>query len=266
MPHRVAKSLERTLYGAANGIISMSHRGRKVIEEMPAVSRNGAPVIVVPSCVDLDLFQSEAPKPPLEKDVIRLIYIGSVGGRYILDRVGRFVAMAVEENDRVRLRVLTRADRQLVASMLKEGGLADDSWSTDCVSYRSMPACLAESHAGLFFLARGISEHGCSPTKIGEYWAMGLPVITTPGVSDTDEIIKSERVGVIVREHSDDEYRRAFRELLGLLEEPGLDDRCRRAAKAHYALGPACVRQMELYEDVLLRSSRATRRSEFGKA
>ena len=62
-----------------------------------------------------------------------------------------------------------------------------------------MPAELQRHDAGLFFLTEGLSEHGCSPTKIGEYWACGLPVVTTPNVSDTDAIVQSRRVGVVVR-------------------------------------------------------------------
>ncbi|HXF39137.1 MAG TPA: glycosyltransferase, partial [Blastocatellia bacterium] len=86
--------------------------------------------------------------------------------------------------------------------------------------------------------------------KIGEYWAMGLPVVTTPNVSDTDEIIRRERVGVVVRENSDDAYRSAARELKALLEDEELAARCRRAAEDHYSLDRACDRQFDLYRDL----------------
>ena len=33
-----------------------------------------------------------------------------------------------------------------------------------------------------------LSEHGCAPTKIGEYLACGPPVVTTPNVSDNGGI------------------------------------------------------------------------------
>jgi glycosyltransferase involved in cell wall biosynthesis len=114
-----------------------------------------------------------------------------------------------------------------------------------------MPAELRRHDVGLFFLARGTSEHGCSPTKIGEYWACGLPVVTTPNVSDTDEIILRERVGVVVRDHSEPEYRRAIAELRALLADPDLSRRCRAAAEKHYALRPAVERQLALYRDLL---------------
>ena len=79
---------------------------------------------------------------------------------------------------------------------------------------------------------------------------MGLPVVTTPNVSDTDEIIRRERVGVIVKGHTDGDYRRAARQLRSLLADGDLAIRCRRAAETHYALPPACERQFQLYKEL----------------
>lgn len=265
-PHRIARSLERKLYASADGIIAMSHRGRSVIAGMSEVKDKGTPIIVVPSCVDLDLFRSKLFIPPTLQNGINLIYAGSVGGRYTLDRIGKFMAVALQEEPRTRLNILTRTGRTDVEEMLAGSGLTETDWSLGSVPYTQMPEQLARNHAGLFFLAQGLSEHGCSPTKIGEYWAMGLPVVTTPNVSDTDAIILRDRVGVIVRNHTDDEYRRAFRELLELLNDPDLPARCRRAAESHYALDAACERQMNLYENVFSQTARASQSSQFGKA
>ena len=80
---------------------------------------------------------------------------------------------------------------------------------------------------------------------------MGLPVITTPNVSDTDEIIKAKNVGVIVEDHTDAAYQKAATELKVLLEDADLAERCREAAAEHYALRPACERQFALYKSLV---------------
>lgn len=247
--HRICKSLERRMYATADGIIALSQRAKKEIESFPAVAERNTPVIVVPSCTDLKHFQPSATPSPSETG-LRLIYIGSVGRRYWLDKIGRFVAIAAEEIENVHLRVLSRMEKSLVNSMLAAGGLSEAHWSYDCVPYSAIPVQVAQQQAGLFFLSQGLSEHGCSPTKIGEYWACGLPVITTPNVSDTDDIIRRERVGVVVEAHSDRAYRRAIHELLELLADPELSQRCRRAAEKYYALDPACAQQLWMYKQV----------------
>lgn len=260
-PHRAARFLERRMYERADGIIALSHRARQVIETLPNVNRKATPVIVVPSCVDLARFSRDGATALPPADELRLVYTGSVGGRYMLDKIGRFVAVASRKFKRVRLRVLTRTEPRLVMSMLGSSGLSDDDLSIGSISYEAMPAELARHHAGLFFLTEGLSEHGCSPTKTGEYWAMGLPVISTPNVSDADDIIRKERVGVIVKDHSDEAYLDAAIELDGLLKDEGTGERCRRAARLHYALEPACERQLKLYRRVTSRASEAAARA-----
>jgi glycosyltransferase involved in cell wall biosynthesis len=250
LSHRLARGLERKLYGRADGIIVMSNRAKEAVESIPAPRRKGTPVVVVPSCVDLDHFDGPRTRKT-RQNRLRLVYIGSVGGRYILDRIGRFTAIASEVLGDVHLRVLTGADPAKVASMLELGGLKNSGWSLDFVTRDRMPGELSNQDAGLFFLACGLSEHGCSPTKIGEYWAMGLPVITTPNVSDCDTIIRRNRVGVVINDHSDDEYRRVVGELKLLLSDSLLATRCRQAAESHYALEPACERQVDLYDQLM---------------
>jgi len=250
--HRAARVLEQHLYASADGLVVLSSRAARRVEDLPAVRRRGTPVVVVPSCVDLGRFvPGSAPHP---SSPLRLVYSGAAGGRYQLDRAGRFVAVLAERAP-VRLAVLTREPRNVVAEMLVAGGLPETLWESGFVPHAEMPARLASADAGLFFLARGSSEMGCSPTKIGEYWACGLPVVTTPGVSDTDELIARFRCGVIVSEHTEAGYRRAGDELRVLLADPALSSRCRAAAEAHYALEPACDRQVQLYRELSARST-----------
>jgi len=249
-PHRVARRLEQRMYARADGIITLSCRAKAIVERMAAVERKKTPVIVIPSCVDLTRFRLEESRRGDPGGAISLVYSGSVGGRYILDKVGRFLSVASQDHS-VRLKVLTKADPNLVSSMLDSNGLSAGAWSMESVPYGEMPGRLAEHQAGLLILTQGISEHGCSPTKVGEYWAVGLPVVTTPNVSDIDEIIRRHRVGVIIKEHSDEAYRAAFRELRSLLGDPLLAERCRRAAEAYYALEPACDRQIGLYRTLV---------------
>jgi glycosyltransferase involved in cell wall biosynthesis len=249
--HRVTSALERWMYGTAAGIVALSSRGAAAISALPDVGPRHTPVIVVPSCTDLEVFcPSPSSRMGERRQAPRFLYTGAVGGRYLLDRAASFTAAARRRMGDVRLTVLTREDPAVVERLVAAGGLEPDAWTTASVAHREMPLHIARHDVGLFFLARGISEHGCSPTKVGEYWACGRPVVTTAGVSDLDELIATHRAGVVLRGHQEADYDRALDELQDLLREPDLPARCRQAAEAHYALAPACVRQLELYSRV----------------
>jgi glycosyltransferase involved in cell wall biosynthesis len=249
--HQVFKFLEQKMYARADGIIALSQRAKKDIEALHPVAHKNTPIIVVPSCVDLQHFQPANSTPAGIENELRLVYVGSVGRRHLMDKIGRFVAVAVQEIGNVHLRVLSQTEKSVVTSMLEGSELSESSWSYASVPHAEIPTQLKHQHAGLLFYPQGLSEHGGSPTKVGEYWASGLPVITTPNVSDTDEIIRREKVGIVIRNHTDDAYQQAARELLQLLTDSDLSSRCRRAAETYYALHPACEKQIDLYRDLV---------------
>lgn len=257
LPHRLARWLERRLYERAAGVIAVSERGRRVIADLPRVRRRATPVAVVPSCIDLDAF----PRPSERRDraaALRFVHIGSVGARYMLDAMARFVTVAGRELGSAELRVCTRENPDVVRDALIREGLAPESVSVGFVPHAEISRELGRHDVGLFFLKRGLSEHGCSPTKIGEYWACGLPVVCTANVGDVDEIVRRDRVGAIVDGHTDEHYRGVVRRLPGLLAEEDLSARCRAAAERHYDLATGCDRQIELYRQILRAPEEAT--------
>lgn len=250
--HRTAKNLEIRMYSHANGIISLSNRARKVISKMPEVAKKKTPVVVVPSVVDLERFSFRGEMP--SKDNLNLVYVGSMGGRYMTTEMARFVEIARQElnsNTKLHFQILSRMPKEEAISWIEPTGLPTEIWGIKSVPYIEMPQNLTPYHAGMLFLRQGISEHGCSPTKFGEYLARGLPLIITPNISDTDDIIRKENVGVVVEQHTDEAYRKAFLEFRELLKDPNLAQRCRNTAETYFALEPACERQLQLYDAVI---------------
>jgi glycosyltransferase involved in cell wall biosynthesis len=118
----------------------------------------------------------------------------------------------------------------------------------DRVPHEDVPRHLCQAHAGLFFLRGGIGAESCSPTKVGEYWACGLPVMMNGGIGDLDDVVRRQRVGVVVRGLSPADLEDASRELLDLLSDPAISERCRRAAEEHYSLEVGVQRQAALYD------------------
>lgn len=246
--YRLATSIARFLYRRADGVIALSHWARdQVLALRPG--RDPSSVIVVPSCVDLEHFAAAA--DPRSDGKMRLLYTGSLGGRYRVEDMARFVLAARSESEQTKLTVLSHSDHGMIKARLRAGGLDDDSIRISYIDHGEMPREMRRHSAGLFFLAEGAGSRACSPTKIGEYWASGLPVVTTPGVGDVDEIVARDRVGVLVRDGSPAGMRAAAAELRDLLKDSHLAYRCRSAAVRHYSLDEAMENQLRLLNQVV---------------
>ena len=250
LPHRATRSFEQRLYAGADGIIALSERGRDAIQARLASPARDERVIVVPSCVDLETWPLRA-HPRRSAGPPRLVYLGSVGARYGFGFAARFAQSVSALAGGVRLRILSPVDPGVVAGVLSEAGLSREEWSIASVPHLEVAHELAGQDCGLAFYAPGRATLGCSPTKVGEYWASGIPVATTPGIGDTEKVIRLERVGVIVDADTEESRRVAALELLTLLADPSTAQRCRKAAERHYSLEVATERQLQLYRQLV---------------
>ena len=52
-----------------------------------------------------------------------------------------------------------------------------------------------------------------TPIKNGEYWAMGLPIVITPNISEDSGIVKNNNVGAILNGFNKEDYNKAIKEI-----------------------------------------------------
>jgi glycosyltransferase involved in cell wall biosynthesis len=252
--YRTIKRIERVLYERASGLVLLSERSRPIIERLPGVRRHRTPIAVVPSCVDLDRFKCAGGDcrgaPP------RLIYIGSLGGRYHIGPIGGFMRAVLSLEPEARLEILSHSDPDMIRAGLTAARLPPEVWEVSTVPHEQVPAHLCRADAGIFFLSGGVGALSCSPTKVGEYLACGLPVVMSAGVGDLDEMVRARRVGVLVEDATEEALMTAAQRLLRLLRDAEVRSRCRAAAETHYSLEAGIDAQLALYERVARSNAR----------
>jgi glycosyltransferase involved in cell wall biosynthesis len=249
-PHRLARRLEAGLCAQAAAVIVLSERARDRAAESRA-PRDSSRLIVVPSTVDVERFAVPAAAQTPGAGASAFVYMGSIGGRYRLESVAAFVACARSVFPSARLMVLTPLEPGRAEATLRASPLPAERWQVASVPHSQVPQVLSGCLAGLHFLRQGLADSHGAPTKLGEYWAAGLPVVVTPQMGDAEEILRRERVGVVVREETEAAFLLAASELRQLLEDGDLAVRCRHVASRHFGLAQACDRQLALYQEVV---------------
>jgi glycosyltransferase involved in cell wall biosynthesis len=287
LPYRAVKRLERAAVRRADQVVVLTRRMRDwlVGEGLAGAGK----ITVIPCCVDFSRYGvtgeevaargDGAAAPEDEKsaaaiegremsaagsgDRFEVVYAGSVTGLYMLEEMGRFFAELRAQEPRAFLRILTTSPREPAAEVLRRAGLSDEDFRVGGVSAAEVPDYLRRARLGLSFRKATFSQIAASPTKIPEYLAAGLPVVSNSGIGDTDQLLESERVGVLVREFRREEYARAAREALRLAAEPGVRERSTAAARRHFDLGAVGG---ALYAEVYRRLGAARERTDDGRA
>src|SRR5437868_5477328 len=266
LPYRAVKRLERAGLRRADQVVVLTRRMRDWL-----VGEGHAPaerVAVIPCCVDFSRYgevdesaadEGEDATGAGEKGGARVdeaqgggrfevVYAGSVTGLYMLEEMGRFFAEVRARETRAFLRVLTASSHEEAAAVLRRAGLATGDFCVGFAPAAEVPRHLGRARLGLSFRKATFSQIAASPTKIAEYLAAGLPVVSNAGIGDTDHLLEAERVGVLVREFTRGEYARAAEAALRLAGEPGVGVRCVEAARRHFDLAAVGgARYLEVY-------------------
>lgn len=243
---RLAKRWEQRFLADADHIVTLTDRSRRTVEQWPGIRPPG--ITVIPTCVDLGRFVRTERTPGREESSLVFIYVGSLGTWYLYQEMLQLFKAAIERGP-ARLVVLTHCLDEAVRG-LAEVQVPAEQVVVSSARPETVPDWLGQAQVGLAFYKPGWSRQATCPTKIGEYLAMGLPVIVNHDVGDVCEVVGHNRVGVVVSEFSTHAYRLALDELAELRADPDLSSRCRQVAETHFSLQLGVGRYWTIYQEL----------------
>jgi glycosyltransferase involved in cell wall biosynthesis len=254
--YRTAKAIDNRAIRKVDGFVVLTEKARSLLFPDSAEThrdRSGRPVEVIPCCIDPARFARGSSGTPLERfnsgGRTVIAYVGSFGGWYMTNEMLEFFATAKRLDPEVFALVLTQRDTAAVKERFEWAGYTGDDLLVATVPPDEVPGYLAAADMAISFIKPYYSKQASSPTKIAEYLACGLPVISNRGIGDLDDQLTQDGVGVLVDSFDAASYRAAITEirLLGDVSE-----RCRESARRRFDLvtvgGPGYRR---LYKNLL---------------
>jgi glycosyltransferase involved in cell wall biosynthesis len=236
--YRLAKRMERVFFRRADALVMLTCaiKAQLLVTERALFGR-AADIDVIPCCVEMDRFRSDPEqwratrrKRGWENKRV-LIYVGKLGSWYLVEEMARFFAEARQEDGRFFFQVLTQSDPSTMKQALEAARVPREAYDVDFVPPGEIPQILGAADAGISFRTVGSGARSASPTKVTEYLAAGLPVVSTRGIGDWDDIFGKQNLGVTVAQLHRDEYRQAARRLIDLIDDPITAVACRAFAE-----------------------------------
>lgn len=246
--HKLLFSLERWqsrrathLIACAAGMQAYAHRnyGLPVDRAMD----------VKPACVDLARFDWRRVKNPellrrwgLEGKIVA-VYAGKFGGIYLEQEVFDLLRVAYDHwGQRLRVVLLTPMRMADLEPMMQRAGLAPALFIVHAVPHAEVADWMGLADFALTPVKPVPTKALCTPIKDGEYWALGLPVIITPGISDDSSIIERHGIGAVLEDLNVEAYRKAvvkIDELLASRSRREIYDLIRPVAERYRSFGIA---------------------------
>ncbi len=248
--YRISKRLENAFLRAADHVVVLTDRMRTYLLSKEDLGGRKMKIDVIPTCVDTAMFGnggfSDVSLNPL-RDRFVFVYTGSLGEWFLLNPMLDFFMCARDAIPGAHFLILTHGEHRAVRSLMEHRGILSEEVTIHRADFGDMPGYLELADAALFFLKRAYCSIGTCPTKFAEFLAAGIPVIVNSGIGDMEEIIRSEKVGLLVDDFTQGEYRRVLSDLVRLREDRGIGERCRQTASTRFSLNLGVMKYRDVY-------------------
>ena len=255
------KQLEKRLLFHAEHIVSLTHKGKRIIEGWDHIKNFEGHISVIPCCADLKHFDpskySATDKKQLrktynlnEEDLV-IGYVGSLGTWYMLDEMLDAFAHWKQQEKNLKLFFLSNINQDELLPMLSRRGIPRESIRTQSTSYDNVPKHMAMFDVGLFFILPVFSKSASSPVKQGEMLSMGLPVICNRGVGDTDKVIEEVDSSLIVNDFDASSYQAVARVFSDKDFRGSVALQCRPTAKKWFDVNHGIASYNNIYNDII---------------
>ncbi len=229
IPYRILFYFEKMQSNHAKTVVAVSEGMRKYgLEKYGATFQE---FYVKPACVDFEHFSKERRKnEKLVKELLLdeklvCVYAGKFGDIYLEQEVFDFFKVAVDHwGDRFRILLLTSHSQQEIEDYAKASDLDMRYIVKKFVPHSVIPDYLGLADFAITPIKPMLSKQLSAPIKDGEYWAMGLPVIITPNISDDSRIIEENGIGSVIKELNKESYAVSVGEIDNLLTQYSKDE------------------------------------------
>ena len=219
--YRILFSLEKRQTQRAKALIATAAGMKKYALEKYGVEIQN--FFVKPACVDLEKFSPSEKDPKLLKELgleskITCVYAGKLGGIYFKEEVFDFIKLCYDHwKDDFRFLMLTNATREEIKAEVERIKIPGDIVISRFVFHHEIARYLSLGDFAINPVKPVLTKKYCTSIKDGEYWAMGLPVIISPNISDDSTIIAKENIGAVMDFTDQQQFLFAIKEIEQML-------------------------------------------------
>ena len=252
---RLTKWFERRFLLNSDIVISLTKSAVNEMKKWDYIKKSNLTFEVIPTCADLEVFRLKNTK--LNKNYNQtyrpfiLGYVGSVGVWYLFDEVIICFKILKSFRPNAKFHIINKGEHSLSRERLKKFGILENDVIIETTNSDRIVNAIQNMNIGVFFIMKVYSKLASSPTKFAEFLGCGVPCLTNSGIGDLEDIINSEKIGIVLRKIDETSIRNGLKELLLLIQDDSIKQRCVNTAKKYYSLEMGVDLYSSIYRKLL---------------
>lgn len=248
--YHLAKWFDKQLLLNSDHTVSLREAAIDAIRKFNYMQNQNISISCIRTCTDLELFNAKEGNQKNKESSLIVSYIGSATGWCLFDEVVKFFEIINTINPNSYLYILNKGEHDFIRQKLALSKISNRNLIIEESSPQEISKKMSIIDLSVFFIKPGFYTTASCPTKVGELLATGIPCVTNDGIGDMTQIIEQEKVGVILRNFDEPAMHKAAREILELLQDKHLIQRCRAAAIKYFSLEDGVKAYRNIYQQL----------------
>ncbi len=244
---------EKIIINISSGIVVLDESGLLFLKQN--FKRLKAEVKVIPTCTDIKKF------PILDKvsdgrivNDYRFVFLGGARFPYRPDLAIIFIKRLLENNINCKIDFINERDQDYIKKLCKDFNLSSKNYNIFSLPQKEVSTHLIKYQSGLIFNTSGRWRKMSCPTKLAEYLAAGLHIISLSGIEAINRLSKKQPNSFEVLEEinfKENLTEKKIGEIIKNISDPCVSTNARKLANNYFDISIANRQYSELYKKLL---------------
>ena len=242
--------LDQNAVKNASGLVVLEECAKHLLKDTYDVPN--VPIKVIRTCTNVKRYKKSKNVYNKKFRTLRFVYLGGARFPYRPDMAFMLIEKLIDHGIDCNIDFINEGDHSIIEKANYLTNISKEKFQILSCEHFEIPDILATYDCGIVMVETSWWRRVCSPTKMGEYLASGLPVISLEGIDAIDELAKRT---VCVATVSPKELQGHFQEgrgqeILSFIKSIGVTQKCKTLAKEEFNLETAGNLYIELYSEM----------------
>ncbi len=244
---------EKIIINLSSGIVVLDESGFSYLKQN--FKRLKAEIKVIPTCTDTKKFPiSNKLTEEKNQDCYKFVFLGGARFPYRPDLALIFIKKLLENNINCKIDFINERDHDFIKKLCNDLNIPFKNYDIFSLPQKKVSTQLVNYHSGLIFNTTGQWRKMSSPTKLGEYLAAGLHIISLSGIEVINRLSKKQPNSFDILEEINFKRnlsKKNLEKIIKKISNPYLSINSRKLAEAHFDISLANKQYKELYNQLL---------------
>lgn len=243
---------EKFLINISSGIVVLDETGAEFLKQN--YKKIKSEIEVIPTCTNIKNFPI-INKSFKEKDskILKFVFLGGARFPYRPDLALIFIKKLLENNINCTIDFINERDQELIKELCNDLNFPNKYCNIFSLPQKEVPSYLVNYHSGIIFNTCGYWRKMSSPTKLGEYLAAGLHILSLSGIKVIDRLSKLETRSFDIlneKKFESNLSEKKLKEIVKNIKDPFISLNSRKLAENYFDISIANKRYADLYNRI----------------